>query len=102
MRSVSDLTNLKNSTQIATIILDIRDLTTPMTGLLHLREADRGCPVTDLVSRLDYGNLQEDASRVIRDLASIEHEIAVKDRDSTFLMRMLPTAPSTTSSTASS
>jgi two-component system, chemotaxis family, CheB/CheR fusion protein len=102
MRSVSDLTNLKNSTQIATIILDIRDFTPPMTGLLHLREADRGCPVTDLVSRLDYGNLQEDASRVIRDLASIEHEIAVKDRDSRFLMRMLPTAPSTTSSTASS
>jgi two-component system, chemotaxis family, CheB/CheR fusion protein len=61
-----------------------------MTGLLHLREADRGRPVTDLVSKLDYGNLQEDATRVIRDLASIEHEIALKDRNSTFLMRMLP------------
>ena len=67
MRSVSDLTNLKNSTQIATIILDaglhIRDFTPPMTGLLHLREADRGRPVTDLVSKLDYGNLQDDANR---------------------------------------
>jgi two-component system, chemotaxis family, CheB/CheR fusion protein len=94
MRAVGDLTNLKNSTQIATIILDaglhIRDFTPPMTGLFHLREADRGRPVTDLVSKLDYGNLQDDASRVLRDLVKIEHEIALKDHDRTFLMRMLP------------
>jgi len=94
MRSVSDLTNLKNSTQIATIILDaghrIRDFTPPMTSLLHLRDADRGRPVTDLVSRLDYHGLEDDADRVIRDLATVEHEIALKDRDATFLMRMLP------------
>jgi two-component system, chemotaxis family, CheB/CheR fusion protein len=94
MRTVSDLTNLKNSTQIATIFLDaslrIRDFTPPMTGLLHLREADRGRPVTDLVSKLDYGSLEDDAASVVRDLASIEHEITLKDRDTTFLMRMLP------------
>jgi two-component system, chemotaxis family, CheB/CheR fusion protein len=93
-RTVSDLTNLKNSTQIATIILDaglhIRDFTPPMTSLLHLREADRGRPVTDLVSRLDYRSLEDDAGRVIRNLATIEQEITLKDRDSTFLMRMLP------------
>lgn len=93
-RSVGDLTNLKNSTQIATIILDaglhIRDFTPPMTSLLHLRDADRGRPVTDLVSRLDYESLQDDAGRVIRDLAIIEHEIELRDRDRTFLMRMLP------------
>ena len=46
--------------------------------------------MTDLVNKLDYGNLQEDAARVIRDLASIEHEIALKDHDWTFLMRMMP------------
>jgi hypothetical protein len=93
-RSVGDLTNLKNSTQIATIILDsalhIRDYTPPMTGLLHPRDADRGRPVTDLVSRLDYESLQDDAERVIRDLTTIEHEIALKEHDRTFLMRMLP------------
>jgi two-component system CheB/CheR fusion protein len=93
-RAVSDLTNLKNSTQIATITLDgslhIRDFTPPMTGLFHLRETDRGRPVTDLVTKLDYGDLQDDAARVIRDLASIEREVTLKDRDATFLMRMLP------------
>jgi two-component system CheB/CheR fusion protein len=93
-RTVSDLTNLKNSTQIATIFLDanlhIRDFTPAMTDLLHLREADRGRPVTDLVSTLDYGTLQDDAVRVIRNLASIEREMALQNRDTTFLMRMLP------------
>jgi two-component system CheB/CheR fusion protein len=94
MRTVSDLTNLKNSTQIATIILDaglhIRDFTPPMTGLFHLRESDRGRPVTDLVSRLDYGRLEDDATRVIRDLVNIDREVVLKDRDTTFLLRMLP------------
>jgi two-component system CheB/CheR fusion protein len=93
-RSVSDLTNLKNSTQIATIILDralhIRDFTPPIAGLFNLRETDRGRPVTDLVSRLAYENLQGDAANVIRDLASIEREVVSKDSDTTFLMRMLP------------
>jgi two-component system, chemotaxis family, CheB/CheR fusion protein len=93
-RTVSDLTNLKNSTQIATIILDkalhIRDFTPATTGLFHLRESDRGRPVTDLVSRLAYENLQGDAAKVIRDLASIEREVVVKDSDATYLMRMLP------------
>jgi two-component system, chemotaxis family, CheB/CheR fusion protein len=94
MRTVSDLTNLKNSTQIATIILDgalhIRDFTPPTTGLFHLRESDRGRPVTDLVSRLVYENLQDDAAKVIRDLVVIEREVVLKDTDTTFVMRMLP------------
>jgi hypothetical protein len=41
--------------------------------------------VTDLVSTLDYGTLQDDAARVIRNLTSIEREIALHDRDTTRL-----------------
>jgi two-component system, chemotaxis family, CheB/CheR fusion protein len=93
-RSVSDLTNLKNSTQIATIIVDstlrIRDFTSPTTALFHLREGDRGRPVTDLASRLAYENLQGDAAGVIRDLAAIEREVLLQNTDTTFLMRMVP------------
>ena len=93
-RAVSDLTNLKNSTQIATIILDgtlhIRDFTPPTTGLFRLRETDRGRPVTDLVSRLTYEHLQDDAAGVIRNLAAVEREVVLKESDTTFLMRMLP------------
>jgi two-component system CheB/CheR fusion protein len=93
-RTVSDLTNLKNSTQIATFIIDsalhIRDFTPPATDLFHLRESDRGRPVTDLVSRLAYEDLQDDFAKVIRDLVSIEREVVLKDTDTTFLMRMLP------------
>jgi two-component system, chemotaxis family, CheB/CheR fusion protein len=93
-RAVSDLTNLKNSTQIATIIIDsalhIRDFTPTTIDLFHLRESDRGRPVTDLVSRLAYEDLQDDFAKVIRDLVSIEREVVLKDTDTTFLMRMLP------------
>jgi two-component system CheB/CheR fusion protein len=46
--------------------------------------------VTDLVSRLVYDSLPDDAAKVIRDLASIEREVVLKDTDMTFLMRMLP------------
>jgi two-component system, chemotaxis family, CheB/CheR fusion protein len=93
-RSVSDLTNLKNSTQIATIIVDnalhIRDFTPPTTAIFHLREGDRGRPVTELVNRLADANLEDDAGKVIRDLANIEREVMLKDIDTTFLMRMVP------------
>src|SRR3546814_366490 len=60
----SDLKNLLDSTQIATLFLDrhlrIRSFTPPVTDLFHVRESDHGRPVTEIVSRLSYDGLRQD------------------------------------------
>jgi chromosome segregation ATPase len=56
--SNSDLRNLFDSTDIATIFLDrhliIRSFTRAVTSLYNLIPTDQGRPVTDILSRLDY------------------------------------------------
>jgi two-component system, chemotaxis family, CheB/CheR fusion protein len=89
----SDIKNLLDSTQIATLFLDpegrIRGFTPPMTDILHLRDGDIGRPVTDIASRLSYDELIEDARTVMRDLSIVEREVVIKD-DTSFLMRLRP------------
>src|SRR5262249_39847489 len=57
-RANSDLNNLFQSTQIATIFLDrnlvIRSFTPAITKLFNLIPSDRGRPLTDIVGRIDY------------------------------------------------
>lgn len=90
----SDLKNLLDSTQIATLFLDrhlrIRSFTPPMTDLFHVRESDHGRPVTEIVSRLSYDGLRQDATRVMRDLSVVERELNVRSIGLSFLMRMRP------------
>jgi two-component system CheB/CheR fusion protein len=89
-----DLKNLLDSTQIATLFLDrhlrIKNFTPSMTELFHLRDGDRGRPITDIVSRFSRDGLREDATRVMRDLSIVEREVDVHDDGSSFLMRMRP------------
>ena len=59
-----------------------------MTGLFHLRDSDRGRPVTEIVSRVAYSELRHDAARVLRDLSVVEREVHTADDASTLLMRM--------------
>lgn len=90
----SDLKNLLDSTQIATLFLDrhlrIRSFTPPVTDLFHVRESDHGRPVTEIVSRLSYDGLRQDATRVMRDLSVIEREVNIHGDGLSFLMRMRP------------
>src|SRR6185436_14717456 len=90
----SDLVNLKNSTQIATIFIDgdmrIRDFTPAMTELFHLRDVDRGRPVTDIANRLSYTTLAADIAKVTRTLSVVERELVVEESKSVFLMRIRP------------
>jgi two-component system CheB/CheR fusion protein len=90
----SDLKNLFESTEIATIFLDndlrIKSFTPTMTELFHLRDADRGRPITDIVTLLSYGELQRDVRAVMRKLSPIEREVAIPDNDATFIMRVRP------------
>ena len=54
----SDMQNLLNSTDIATLFLDkdlnVRRFTDKITRIIHLREGDIGRPLSDLASTLNY------------------------------------------------
>ena len=94
-RTNDDLQNLLDSTQIATLFLDrdlrIRNFTPPMAAIFHLRDGDIGRPITDIVSRLNYDGLVEDAEEVQRTLGVIEREVQPREgEDKTFLLRLRP------------
>lgn len=90
----SDLKNLLDSTEIATIFLDndlrIKSFTPGMADIFQLRDIDRGRPVTDFASALSYTRLADDARTVLRKLSIVEEEVQLKDSRMTFLMRVRP------------
>lgn len=90
----SDLKNLLESTQIATIFLDdklhIKNFTPAMTDLFHLRDSDRGRPITEIVTRMHYADLRRDVAKVLRTLAVIEHEVRITEDETVFIMRIRP------------
>ena len=90
----SDLKNLFDSTQIATVFLDsklhIKYFTPAMTDLFHLRDSDRDRPITDLAARMRYSDLRRDVAKVLRTLAVVEHEVQIDDTETVYLMRILP------------
>jgi two-component system, chemotaxis family, CheB/CheR fusion protein len=90
----SDLKNLLESTQIATIFLDdklhIKNFTPAMTDLFHLRDTDRGRPITEIVTRMHYADLRRDVAKVLRTLAVIEHEVRIAEDETVFIMRIRP------------
>jgi two-component system, chemotaxis family, CheB/CheR fusion protein len=93
-RSNSDLNNLFQSTQIATIFLDrnlvIRSFTSPATKLFNLIPGDRGRPLTDLVGHIAYPELEKDIRTVSRTGETIERSISLASEDRHYLGRILP------------
>ena len=69
-RANSDLKNLFESTQIATVFLDtslvIRSFTPAASSFFNLLPSDVGRPLTDLASRLDYPQLREHIASVFQ------------------------------------
>jgi len=90
----SDLKNLLDSTHIATVFLDealrINHYTPAMEELFPLREADRGRPISDVVSQLAYDELRTDVQDVQRSLRVVERELDLKGGTASFLMRIRP------------
>lgn len=90
----SDIRNLLDSTHIATLFLDrhlaIRSYTPVMTRLFHLREGDKGRPITDISPLIAYPELQDDVARVLKELTVIERNLVGIDNAPTFLLRMRP------------
>ena len=93
-RANSDLRNLFESTRVATVFLDehmvIRAYTPEVGSIYNLIPSDRGRPLTDIVSRLDYDGLREDVQQVLHTLEPLERRVSRRDGTAHFLLRVLP------------
>lgn len=89
----SDMQNLLNSTDIATLFLDsdlnVRRYTEQITRIVHLRESDIGRPLTDLASTLNYPTLDDDARQTLKTMNFTEKEVTTTD-GLWFLVRIKP------------
>ncbi|TCH98128.1 methyltransferase [Roseococcus sp. SYP-B2431] len=92
-RANSDLKNLLESTQIATLFLDnnlqVKSFTPSMSELFHLIDNDLGRPITHIASRVPYPEMADDLRRVLRTLTTVEREIGLEGRNR-YLVRVLP------------
>jgi two-component system CheB/CheR fusion protein len=79
----TDMSNLLNSTSIATLFLDrnllVRRFTTQTAKVINLIPGDVGRPITDIVSALNFNEMAEDVRDVLRTLAVCEREVASRD-----------------------
>jgi two-component system CheB/CheR fusion protein len=93
-RANSDLHNLFESTQVATVFLDsnlvIRSFTPAMSRIFHIRPGDRGRPLTDLASRLDLPTLAEDVRAVYANGDPLERTVDSDGGGAHFLSRLAP------------
>jgi len=93
VRANDDMKNLLNSIDVATLFLDkelnIRRFTDQVAKIFKLRIADIGRPFTDLVTNLQYTEIENDALEVIKTLISIETPIETND-GRWFNVRIMP------------
>ena len=91
--SNSDMKNLLNSTDIATVFLDndlhVRRFTTQATQIIKLIPGDVGRPITDLANDLRYPEMAQDAQEVLRTLVFVEKPVAAHD-GRWFAARIMP------------
>ena len=93
-RANNDLTNLFESTLIATIFLDrnlvIRSFTPAVTKLFNLIPGDRGRPLSDIVGRIVYPQLEKDLGAVLAGGELIERSVSLADGKAHYLARIHP------------
>lgn len=89
----NDMKNLLNSTDIATLFLDkklnIRRFTDQITKIIKLRPSDIGRPFTEMVSYLQYPDIEKHAKEVLRTLTFKETDISASDAR-WFTVRIMP------------
>ena len=94
LRANSDLQNLMESTQIATLFLDtqlrVTGFTPVITALFHLRPSDIGRPITEISSRIPYPDLEHDVREVSRSLSVVERLLQGHANGPIFMARMRP------------
>jgi two-component system CheB/CheR fusion protein len=93
-RANSDIANLLESTQIATVFLDrqlnVKSFTPAAKDVFRLVESDTGRPITHVRARFHADTVQDDAERVLRTLSTLERQIESSDSGARYVMRMLP------------
>jgi two-component system CheB/CheR fusion protein len=89
----SDMQNLLNSTDIATLFLDndlnVRRYTEKAVDIFHLREVDVGRPLSDLTNILSYPDLQADVKATLLALTPCTKSVAASD-GRWFSVRIMP------------
>lgn len=89
----SDMHNLLNSTDIATLFLDkdinVRRFTERARRIFRLRDNDVGRPLSDLATSLDYPDLEDDVQTMLRTLVVSEREIHSAD-GKWYAVRVMP------------
>jgi two-component system CheB/CheR fusion protein len=90
----SDLKNLYESTEIATVFLDreliIRSFTPAVTRIFNLIPGDRGRPLTDISHHLDYAELAQDIQQVFGARQPLERRVSRRDGAAHYIVRALP------------
>ena len=89
----SDMRNLLNSTDIATLFLDknlhVRRFTERARKVISLRDGDVGRPLSDLTTSLDYPTLEEDVRDMLRTLVVSEKQVRSRE-GRWYAVRILP------------
>jgi two-component system, chemotaxis family, CheB/CheR fusion protein len=90
----SDLRNLYESTQIATIFLDrnlvIRSFTPAVTRIFSLIPSDTGRPLTDIAHHLEYAELPQDIQQIFGARQPLERRVSRRDGAAHYIVRVLP------------
>jgi two-component system, chemotaxis family, CheB/CheR fusion protein len=93
-RANSDLQNLFESTEVATIFLDrklvIRSFTPAVTKVFNILPTDKGRPITDLSSRLNLTGFSDDIAKVFAGADPIERRVGGAGQDPHYLVRLAP------------
>ncbi len=93
-RNASDLKNLFDSTDVATVFLDrqliIRGFTPAVGAIYNLIPSDHGRPLSDIVGQLDYAGLRDDVRAVLETLEPLERRVTRQDGSKHYIMRILP------------
>jgi len=93
-RANSDLANLLENTQIATVFLDrnltVKSFTPAAKDLFRLVESDPGRPIAHVRARFRPDAVEDDALRVLRTLGTIERQVVSSEGDARYIMRLLP------------
>ncbi len=93
-RANADLTNLFESTRVATIFLDskliIRSFTPAVSQIFNILPGDRGRPLTDLVSRVAMPDLVDDVRAVFDTGKTVERTLDHQQGGGHYLLRLVP------------
>jgi two-component system CheB/CheR fusion protein len=82
-RANNDLENFMAATDIPMLFLDrnlcIKRYTAPLRQIFNVQSHDVGRPIADLTPAVMYEDLEQDAARVLVDLAPVERELRFRD-----------------------